>query len=97
MAPNKQILSQDELSGLTRELPDWEVQNGELVREWTFKDFVAAMAFVNWIANAAEQAGHHPDIDIRYNRVKLALVSHDAGGITTRDADMARRLSQWPS
>jgi 4a-hydroxytetrahydrobiopterin dehydratase len=45
------------------------------------------------VAQLAEQAGHHPDIDIRYNRVKLALVSHDAGGITAQDAAMARRLS----
>jgi 4a-hydroxytetrahydrobiopterin dehydratase len=50
------------------------------------------MAFVNRVATLAEEAGHHPDIDIRYNRVKLALVSHDAGGITARDASMARRL-----
>jgi 4a-hydroxytetrahydrobiopterin dehydratase len=51
------------------------------------------MAFVNRVAKLAEQAGHHPDIDIRYNRVKLGLVSHDAGGITARDAEAARRLS----
>jgi 4a-hydroxytetrahydrobiopterin dehydratase len=51
------------------------------------------MAFVNRVALLAENAGHHPDIDIRYNRVKLALVSHDAGGITARDAAMAGQLS----
>ena len=64
-----------------------------LVRFWTFNGFVEAIAFVNRVADLAEQAGHHPDIDIRYNRVKLALVSHDAGGITARDAQMAARLS----
>jgi 4a-hydroxytetrahydrobiopterin dehydratase len=52
------------------------------------------MEFVDGVAQLAEREGHHPDIDIRYNRVKLALVSHDAGGITQRDAEMARRLSQ---
>jgi 4a-hydroxytetrahydrobiopterin dehydratase len=92
MAPSKQTLSQDELAALTRELPDWKLEDGQLVRTWILKDFVAAMAFVNRIAELAEQANHHPDIDIRYNRVKLALVSHDAGGITTRDADMARHI-----
>jgi 4a-hydroxytetrahydrobiopterin dehydratase len=65
-----------------------------LVRFWTFTDFVQAIAFVNKVAKLAEAAGHHPDIDIRYNRVKLALVSHDAGGITARDVDMARELSK---
>ena len=93
MAPGKATLSQNELSALTRELPDWHLEGGQLVREWTFKDFVAAVAFVNRIADLAEQAGHHPDIDIRYNRVKLALVSHDSGGITDRDGKMARKIS----
>ena len=93
MAPDKQTLSSDELATLTRELPDWKLKEGQLVRTWTFKDFVAAMTFVNRVAELAEQANHHPDIDIRYNRVQLALVSHDAGGITSRDADMARRIS----
>jgi 4a-hydroxytetrahydrobiopterin dehydratase len=51
------------------------------------------MAFVNRVAQLAEQGGHHPDIDIRYNRVRLALVSHDAGGITARDLSMAAQLN----
>jgi 4a-hydroxytetrahydrobiopterin dehydratase len=91
---DKQTLSPDQLTALLPDLPGWKLEDGELVRNWTFKDFVAAMAFVNRIAELAEQAGHHPDIDIRYNRVKLALVSHDAGGITARDADMARRMGE---
>jgi 4a-hydroxytetrahydrobiopterin dehydratase len=49
------------------------------------------MAFVNRIAELAEQANHHPDIDIRYNRVRLALVTHDAGGITEKDFDLAAK------
>jgi 4a-hydroxytetrahydrobiopterin dehydratase len=74
--------------------PAWKLQDGKLVREWTFKDFVEAMQFVNRVAAAAEAAGHHPDIDIRYNRVLLGLVSHDARGITERDAAMASRIDQ---
>jgi 4a-hydroxytetrahydrobiopterin dehydratase len=92
MASSRQTLTGDELAALIRELPAWAVEDGQLVRTWTFADFVQAMAFVNRIAQLAEEANHHPDIDIRYNRVKLALVSHDAGGITARDADMARRI-----
>ncbi len=53
-----------------------------------------AMAFANRVADLAESAGHHPDIDIRYNKVRLGLISHDAGGITTRDAKMAARLGR---
>jgi 4a-hydroxytetrahydrobiopterin dehydratase len=72
--------------------PAWKLQEGKLVREWTFKDFVEAMKFVNQVAVVAESAGHHPDIDVRYNRVLLGLVSHDARGITRRDAAMASRI-----
>ncbi len=87
-------LTQNELQVLLADEPLWSLQEGKLTREWTFPDFVAAMAFVNKVAALAEGAGHHPDIDIRYNRVRLGLVTHDAGGITARDAGMARRLSQ---
>jgi 4a-hydroxytetrahydrobiopterin dehydratase len=77
-------------------LPQWKLEGKELVRQVEFPDFVAAMLFVNRVAQQAEGAGHHPDIDIRYNKVKLALVSHDAGGITERDIQMARVLSALP-
>lgn len=75
-------------------LPRWKADNGMLVREYTFADFKAAMQFVNGVAAEAEAAGHHPDIDIRYNKVKLALVTHDAGGLTDRDVRMAESLDQ---
>jgi 4a-hydroxytetrahydrobiopterin dehydratase len=90
----KKALTQAEIEDVLRTYPDWKLQGGKLVREWTFKDFVAAMVFVNQVAGIAEAAGHHPDIDIRYNRVQLGLVSHDAGGITQRDAAMAANLSK---
>ncbi len=95
MPSSKKTLSEEELSQLLRELPEWTLENGALVRFWTFADFVQAMAFVNRVAELAEKAGHHPDIDIRYNRVKLGLVSHDAGGITARDAAITRQLNEF--
>jgi 4a-hydroxytetrahydrobiopterin dehydratase len=85
-------LTPAEIEKVLKTHPSWKLQAGKLVREWTFKDFVEAMAFVNRVATVAETAGHHPDIDIRYNRVLLGLVSHDAGGITQRDAAMAGRI-----
>lgn len=90
----KKTLSAAEVDAFTRQHPDWKLENGKLVREWTFRNFVEAIAFVNKVAPLAEAAGHHPDIDIRYNRVLLALVSHDAGGITERDASMASQISE---
>ena len=88
-----QKLTDQEVQQALGKLPDWTLKNGELVQEHTFKDFVAAMAFVNDVAQLAEAAGHHPDIDIRYNRVRLALVTHDAGGITQNDAALARKIN----
>ena len=60
------------------------------MRIFIFKDFRASLAFVNQVGELAEKAGHHPDIDLRYNKVRLALVTHDAGGITAKDFDLAR-------
>jgi 4a-hydroxytetrahydrobiopterin dehydratase len=70
-------------------LPDWKIVSGELIRTFQFKDFRGALAFVNHVGELAEAAGHHPDIDIRYNRVRLALTTHDAGGLTAKDFDLA--------
>jgi 4a-hydroxytetrahydrobiopterin dehydratase len=70
-------------------VPDWQIESGELVRTFLFKDFRQSLAFVNQVGEVAEKAGHHPDIDIRYNKVRLALITHDAGGITAKDFDLA--------
>ncbi|HEY1577343.1 MAG TPA: 4a-hydroxytetrahydrobiopterin dehydratase [Terracidiphilus sp.] len=86
-------LTDQELQQALSTLPGWMLKNGELVQERTFKDFVEAMAFVNDVAQLAESAGHHPDIDIRYNRVRLALVTHDAGGITQNDTGLAQNIN----
>ena len=90
----KQALTPAEIKETLQTIPGWTLQDGKLIRDWTFKDFVQAMEFINKIATLAEGAGHHPDIDIRYNNVRLSLVSHDAGGITQRDANMARQINQ---
>lgn len=90
----KKTLTPPEIEALLRKHPDWKLVDGKLAREWTFSNFVEAIAFVNKVAPLAEAVGHHPDMDIRYNRVTLSLVSHDAGGITERDAAMAARISE---
>ncbi|HUA97365.1 MAG TPA: 4a-hydroxytetrahydrobiopterin dehydratase [Terracidiphilus sp.] len=87
-------LAAHEIESRLNSLADWRVESGELVRTFQFADFVAALGFVNHVGQLAEQAGHHPDIDIRYNRVRLALVTHDAGGLTAKDFDLAARISQ---
>jgi len=87
-------LNAAEIEQVLKTHPAWKLQGGKLISEWTFRDFVEAMAFVNRVAGVAEAAGHHPDIDIRYNKVVLGLISHDAGGITGRDAAMAGRINK---
>jgi 4a-hydroxytetrahydrobiopterin dehydratase len=82
-------LSEVEISAHLASVPGWQVQKGELVRDFTFRDFRGALAFVNKVGELAEKAGHHPDIDIRYNKVRLALVTHDAGGLTMKDFELA--------
>ena len=82
-------LTDAEITTRLKSLPEWRAESGELVRVFTFKDFVGSLAFVNKVGELAEKAGHHPDIDIRYNKVRLALVTHDAGGITAKDFDLA--------
>jgi len=89
-----QKLSQQELQEVVARLPLWKLEDGKLVRDWEFKNFITAMEFVDRVAVLAEAAGHHPDIDIRYNRVRLSLVTHDSGGITAKDADMASSLDE---
>jgi 4a-hydroxytetrahydrobiopterin dehydratase len=86
-------LSEAEIQAVLSALPGWTLADGVLTRQWEFKDFREAMDFVNHIAVLAEKAGHHPDIDIRYNKVRLSLISHDSGGLTQRDVDLAAKIS----
>jgi 4a-hydroxytetrahydrobiopterin dehydratase len=72
-------------------LPNWTRRDQVIARTFVFPDFVAAMQFVNAAADLAEQAQHHPDMDIRWNRVTLALTTHDAGGLTKQDFELARQ------
>jgi len=77
-----------------RNLPDWKIEAGELVKTFTFRDFMASLQFVNAVGELAEQAGHHPDIDIRYNKVRLSLTTHDAGGLTEKDFNLASQADR---
>ncbi len=86
------ILSDAEVSAALSTLPGWALDSGELRRAFGFQDFRESMSFVNSVAALAERAGHRPDIDIRYNKVQLALSSHDAGGITEKDTALAGEI-----
>jgi 4a-hydroxytetrahydrobiopterin dehydratase len=72
----------------------WKKQGSTLSRTYEFKDFPAAIQFVKAAARLAEKAWHHPDIDIRWNKVTLTLTTHDAGGLTTKDFDLAKKFDR---
>lgn len=72
---------------------DWQRESNAITREWKLADFAAAIVFVNRVAELAEQANHHPDIDLHgWNKVSLRLSTHSEGGITQADLDMAGRI-----
>lgn len=65
-----------------------------MTRQYEFKDFLSAMQFVNDVAALAEKHNHHPDIDIRWNKVTLTLTTHDAGGVTEKDISLAKEIDK---
>ena len=85
-------LAQTELDLALRELPGWSVKNGMIVKTYKHESFPEAIVFVGAVAHLAELMNHHPDVDIRYSDITLALVTHDQGGITRRDVDLARQV-----
>jgi len=87
-------LSPEELKAHLANRPEWRVNGREIVRVFQFSDFRAALGFVNHLGILAEEAGHHPDIDIRYNKVRIALSTHDAGGITAKDFALASQADR---
>jgi 4a-hydroxytetrahydrobiopterin dehydratase len=88
-------LSQEQIAAALAELDGWGFQDEAFVRTFRFPDFVHAVDFVEQLAEVAEGQKHHPDIDIRYNKVTLRLSSHDAGGVTQRDVKLAEALQQF--
>ena len=75
-------------------VPDWKKKGATIARTYSFKDFPAAIKFVRAVAGLAEKAWHHPDIDIRWNKVTLTLTTHDAGGLTEKDFALAKKFDE---
>jgi 4a-hydroxytetrahydrobiopterin dehydratase len=76
---------------------DWRREGESIVRDLKFDDFASAMAFVNRVADLAEEVNHHPDILVHgWNNVRLTLTTHSAGGLTDNDFQMARRIEELP-
>lgn len=93
-APPMPGLEETQIAAALATVPQWSRRDNAIARTFQFKDFPAAVKFVNAVAVAAEEAWHHPDIDIRWNKVALTLTTHDAGGLTRKDFDLARQFDQ---
>ena len=85
-------LTEAEIRAALQEIPGWVNQDGKLTKTFSHASFPEAIVFVNATAHLAELANHHPDIDIRYSNITLALVTHDQGGITAKDVNLAREI-----
>ncbi|HXG39852.1 MAG TPA: 4a-hydroxytetrahydrobiopterin dehydratase [Candidatus Limnocylindrales bacterium] len=90
--PPPALLSDAEIAQRLRSLLGWERRGQALVRTFRFPDFRAALAFVNRVAEPAEEQRHHPDVEIRWNTVTLTLSTHASGGITERDFRLAEAI-----
>lgn len=88
----RDLLTPDELSAAVANLPDWSVDDGLLKRRYEFANFAEALAFVNTAGELAEAADHHPDITFGWGYAEIALTTHDRGGITDLDVNLAQRI-----
>jgi 4a-hydroxytetrahydrobiopterin dehydratase len=89
-----QLLDEQDIASRLED-SQWRREGDEIVRDWRLADFAEAMAFVNRVAEAAEEANHHPDILVHgWNKVRLSLTNHAAGGLTDADFEMAKRIDQ---
>jgi 4a-hydroxytetrahydrobiopterin dehydratase len=88
-------LSQTEIQGKLRTVPGWElIKNKVIQKKFTFANFKDALTFVNKVGELAEQSNHHPDITINYNKVTLSVTTHDSGGLTSKDFDLAGHVEK---
>ncbi|MEM1424723.1 MAG: 4a-hydroxytetrahydrobiopterin dehydratase [Planctomycetota bacterium] len=88
-------MTEEQITTALEQHASWSHVNGAIQRTFTHKDFVESMKFVNHVAELAESAQHHPDILIRWNKVTLTLTTHDAGGITDKDFDLAGKADDY--
>ena len=86
------LLEDEDLTAALKKCPEWELEKKSITRTIEFEEFMEAIDFVNDLAEIADEAQHHPDIRIRYTKVTLTLTTHDAGGVTEADIELAQRI-----
>jgi len=86
------LLTDNEIQTKLQSLSNWTQDGKTITTTKKFDGFPSAIAFVNKLVDPAEAAGHHPDLSISYNKVTISLSTHDAGGLTQKDFDMAKQI-----
>ena len=86
------LVPQEDIKTMMKRIPEWETDKKSIERTFEFDDFSQAVDFVNAVAEIAEEEDHHPDIDIRWNRVRLVLSTHSEGGLTGLDFQLAQKI-----
>ncbi len=87
-----QLLDSKQIKAALKDLPEWDLEKNALERTFEFDDFAGSVDFVNGVAELSEEMDHHPDIDIRYAKVRIILSTHSKGGLTEMDFEMAERI-----
>lgn len=86
------LLEEDELNSALKKCPEWEIEKKYITRAFEFEEFMDGIDFVNNVGEIAEEAQHHPDITIKHTKVNLKLTTHDVGGVTELDIQLAQRI-----
>jgi 4a-hydroxytetrahydrobiopterin dehydratase len=87
-------LSPEQITEKLKTLPEWERRGETIAKQYTFKEFMGGIRFINRIAEIAEQMDHHPDITVNYRRITFTLSTHDQGGITEKDVKLADAIER---
>ena len=88
------LLSETEIAARLKEIPQWSREGKAITRTWKFKDFSAALRFINKVGELAEAMNHHPDIYNSWATVRLTLTTHDKGGLTNLDIELAKKIDR---
>tara|TARA_R110000850_G_scaffold6593_15_gene25481 strand:- start:403 stop:687 length:285 start_codon:yes stop_codon:yes gene_type:complete len=86
------LVAKEEVEGLLKKLPEWEHEDKSIFRVFEFDDYMESIDFVNAVAEISEEGGHHPDMDIRWGLITVRATTHEAGGLTEADFDVAKKI-----
>jgi 4a-hydroxytetrahydrobiopterin dehydratase len=85
-------MTENDIKKALSSMKEWSYKDNEIYKEYVFNNFMQSVKFVNIIAPVAESVKHHPDIFISYNKVRVTLTTHDEGGVTEKDIDLAKKI-----